>query len=139
MKNDRGKDLHSIEKTVNKLHNQATYTPVLTNLAGHNFKKRLTSDLYPHKDKINAVCWNKNKKFSEQLIAIDSSGLMNVWEPKGTKVIDSIKASSNTWLTSVDVEKSEGKLVAIGTLDNKILVFEINKGNLYYKCMHFQE
>lgn len=78
---------------------------MLGNLAGHNVKKQLTSELYPHKDKINMVCWNKNKKFSEQLIAIDSSGLMNVWEPKQMKVIDSIKASSNTWLTSVDVEK----------------------------------
>jgi len=54
---------------------------------------------------------------------------MNVWEPRKLKVTDSIKASSNTWLTSVDVEKQEGKLVAIGTLDNKILVFEINKEN----------
>ena len=44
------------------------------------------------------------------------------------KVKESIKASSNTWLTSVDVEKQEGKRVAIGTLDNKILIFEINKG-----------
>ncbi len=56
---------------------------------------------------------------------------MNVWDPISGKVIDSIKASKSTWLTSVDVENQEGKLVSIGTLDNKILIFEINKGFIY--------
>ena len=68
-------------------------------------KKKLTSDQFPHLDKINGICWNTNKKFKHQLIAVDSSGLMNIWDPISGKVVDSIKASKSTWLTSVDVEK----------------------------------
>ncbi|KAL4470698.1 hypothetical protein ABPG72_016703 [Tetrahymena utriculariae] len=119
------------EKTINQLYEPSIYQQKikLSNLQGHGIKKKLDSTDYPHKDKINTVCWNKNKKYSDQLIAIDSSGLMNVWVPNKNKVIDSIKASNSTWLTSADVERQDGKITAIGTLDNKILIFEINKEN----------
>lgn len=36
---------------------------------------------------------------------------------------------SDTWLMSVDAEKTEGKILAIGTLDNKILITDINNNN----------
>ena len=39
-----------------------------------------------------------------------------------------IKASQ-TWLTAVDVERVEGRRIAVGTLDYKILIYEMNTTN----------
>jgi hypothetical protein len=39
------------------------------------------------------------------------------------KVIKTFNASK-IWLTSVDVEQQEGRKVACGTLDGKLLIFE---------------
>jgi len=76
--------------------------------------------------KINGVVWN-NLKYKTQLLAIDSGGILTVFDVTKTsdKIIYKIEASK-TWLTSVDVDKVEGRRVACGTLDNKILIFEIN-------------
>jgi len=35
------------------------------------------------------------------------------------------------WLTTVDIEKYDGKKVACGTLDGKVLIYEYNILNIF--------
>ncbi len=77
-----------------------------------------------HKSKINSVCWN-NLKYKYQLISVDSAGVMNVSDVTSNKNTHSFQLAK-TWLTSVDVDKTEGRYVACGTMDSKILITEIN-------------
>ncbi|CAD8058271.1 unnamed protein product [Paramecium primaurelia] len=77
--------------------------------------------------KITDICFN-NQKYKTQLASIDISGVLKIWDVAQNRLIQQFHAS-NMWLTTVDVEKQEGKKVACGTLDGKVLVYEINQSN----------
>ena len=57
------------------------------------------------------------------MASIDVSGVLKIWDVAQNVLIQQFHAS-NMWLTTVDVEKQEGKKVACGTLDGKVLVYE---------------
>ncbi len=53
-------------------------------------------------------------------------GILKIWDiakgPHG-KVIQTFSAQK-IWLTSVDIEKQDGRKIVCGTLDGKLLMFE---------------
>lgn len=63
---------------------------------------------------------------------MDSKGSFYVIDTKANKILQQVEATK-TQLFSVDVEKQEGKRVCMGTMDNKILVFEINSKQKFTK------
>ena len=96
------------------------------------FKKQLKVPLEkPHdkekaneKPKISEIAWG-NPRYSTQIISIDNAGCLVHWDAFENKMISKIQASKN-WLISCDFEKTEGKKVACGALDAKLLIFELN-------------
>ena len=64
--------------------------------------------------KIIGVVWN-NLKYKSQLITVDSGGYLTLFDAAQNKYLYQILASE-TWLTSVDIDKIEGKRVACGTM-----------------------
>ena len=108
----------------NNLYNQ-TYTPPPHELC-FNYKKQFKNHSMEEKDKVKIadIVWG-SKRYSTQLISVDDSGRLTHWDASTNQIISLIEASK-TWLISVDIEKIEGKKVASGTLDAKLLIFEIN-------------
>jgi WD40 repeat protein len=123
------------KKNPNKLHEKGQYAPPGELM--FNFKKvlRKPQDIpakgaskqnqsQPDKPKISEIAWG-NHRYPTQLVSIDDSGKLIHWDAASGKILTTIEASK-TWLNSVDFERTEGKKVACGSLDAKILIFEIN-------------
>lgn len=78
----------------------------------------------PEKPKISEITWG-NPRYGTQIVSIDEFGSLVHWDAFEGKILTKIEASK-TWLISADFERTEGKKVACGTLDAKLLIFEIN-------------
>ncbi|KRX01073.1 WD40-repeat-containing domain [Pseudocohnilembus persalinus] len=72
--------------------------------------------------KITRCIWN-GPKFPTQLISVDQAGFLTIQDAADKKLLRSIQCTQS-WILSVDVEKQEGIKIALGTLDNKIILFD---------------
>lgn len=87
-------------------------------------EKAHIKDKANEKPKISEITWG-SPRYGSQIVSIDEFGCLVHWDAFTNKILTKIEASK-TWLISADFEKTEGKKVACGTLDAKLLIFEIN-------------
>lgn len=76
------------------------------------------------KPRISEITWG-NPRYGTQIVSIDENGCLVHWDAFTSKILTKIQASKS-WLNSCDFEKTEGKKVACGALDAKLLIFEMN-------------
>ena len=81
--------------------------------------------------------WGNRKNFFQLSIADDKGNILII-DVRTGRQIKEIKAAQ-TWINTLDIEPAENKLLAVGTMNARILLYEINKDDKKSKGKHMEE